>query len=168
MDGQLHYNIATWIHAASLSTAKLTLQMKYKARSTPRPKAFERKLSVIHASKPRKAPSVLLWAVGAVRVGALLWQRRNRGKQHKSSSSDHDTDSMETSCEVMTATAQGENPYRATIDQLLARGNELVAEVNSLPSEERQDSIADELNDIAQQIHELVEQEAAFLKGQNS
>lgn len=151
-----------------MCTAKPSVQMKYKARSTPKAKAFERKLSVIQASKPRKAPSVLLWAVGAVRVGALLWQRRKRGQNRDSSSSDHGTDSMETTCEVLTAAAQESNPYRATINQLLARGNELVAEVNSLPSEERQDCIADELNEIAQQIHELVEQETAFLKGQNS
>jgi hypothetical protein len=77
---------------------------------------------------------------------------------------------METCCEVHTvaAPAAGSNPYRAAIDKLLARGSELVTEVNGVPSEDRQDAIADELNGIAEKIHQLLEQETAYLKGQNS
>lgn len=78
---------------------------------------------------------------------------------------------METICEVQTASAaekSATNPYRTQINQLLQRGTELVAEVNRVPEEDRQDSIADELNAIAKQIHLLLEQEAAHLKGQNN
>lgn len=66
------------------------------------------------------------------------------------------------------APAEASNPYRAAIDILLTRGRELVAEVNTVPTEERQDVIADELNAIAKQIYELLDQEAALLKGKNS
>lgn len=57
-----------------------------------------------------------------------------------------------------------DNPYRATIDSLLARGRQLVQEVNTIPAEERQDVLADELNALARRIHDLLQQEQAYLQ----
>lgn len=132
---------------------------------------FASKLSTIHATKAYEAPAPVVWAIGAVHVATLLWQRRQCHRQGAKDSTDcQDSDSsIETCCEVHTvAPVAGSNPYRAAIDKLLARGSELVTEVNGVPSEDRQDAIADELNDIAKQIHKLLEQETAYLKGQNS
>lgn len=139
-------------------------------RGTAFGRPFASRLSSIHATKAYEAPAPVVWAIGAVHVAALLWQRRQCHRQGKDSTDCQDSDSsMETCCEVHTvAPATGSNPYRAAIDELLAKGSVLVAEVNGVPSEDRQDDIADELNSIAKQIHKLLEQETAYLKGQNS
>lgn len=129
------------------------------------------RLGSIHATKAYEVPAPVVWAIAAVHVATLLWQRRHCPRQGGKDSTDcQDSDSsMETCCEVHTvAPAASSTPYRAAIDELLARGSMLVSEVNGVPSEDRQDAIAEELNSIAKQIHQLLERETAYLKGQNS
>jgi len=116
-------------------------------------------LRCIHVTKPPEVPAALNWAIAAVRVASLLWERHRRCQE------EHFTSMPPMAAQ---APAEASNPYRAAIDILLTRGRELVAEVNTVPTEERQDVIADELNAIAKQIYELLDQEAALLKGKNS
>jgi hypothetical protein len=134
--------------------------MKYTRRSST-PSVFGRKLHTVQADRNQDVPPLLQLAIGAVHLATVLWDRR----KHPQSSRDGSMPACTVTCEVSTA---AKNPYRESIDQLLARGRQLVAEVDTIPSEERQDSIADELNTIAQQIHKLLEQEASYLKGTNS
>lgn len=118
----------------------------------------------IHATKPLEAPAPVLWTIAVVRVATLFWQRHQQ--QHRQH---HSQDSMAAAvcCEVHTQPATCDNSYRQQINTLLATGRQLVEEVNSIPvpTEQRQDAIAAELNAISQQIHTLLEQEAAHLKG---
>jgi hypothetical protein len=134
--------------------------MKHASRGST-PSVFGRKLHTIQADKQQEVPPLLQLAIGAVNLASVLWDRR----KHPQSSRDCSTPACTVTCEVSVA---AHNPYRENIDQLLARGRQLVAEVDTIPSEERQDSIADELNAIAQRIHKLLEQEAIYLKGTSS
>lgn len=124
-------------------------------------------MQTIHASRPFKPPPAVCWAIGAVRVAGLLWEWRQRQHQHQQ----HHHEAAETTqqhtgdCEAVISVG---NPFRPKIEALLARGQQLVDEVNTIPSEERQDVIGDELFRIATAIHELVAEEALFLKGKNS
>jgi hypothetical protein len=161
--------------------------MKTASSSTRARGLFEKQLCYIEASKAREVPAPLLWAIAVARVATLARQRWRRHQQYQqqqssnnadsttvstSTSSDHyqedHSSSFEVCCQVYTTPATDGNPYRQQISKLLARGRELVMEVNSIPTEERQDAIAEELQAISRRIHELLEHEAAYLKGQNS
>ena len=98
-------------------------------------------------------------------MAGMLWywgqQLRNKQEQRSTAPGEDMSPLVEISHRVV-------NPYRASIESLLARGRELVAEVDAVPAEERQDIIADELFNISKRIHELVAEEARYLGRCNS